>query len=373
MQEVNTYHTSYGVAAEAATLYAPFHANHAPFHACGEGGAVVADSVATHQEGAAEAEAEAMEARPANRRYHRQQAEADTIPPDPREMKPFAPGTPLTMKPEMLEGDYWKNGLVHMQKGPFMQELDSVCGPISDSCRALIKPQGMAGDPVPYLFRTDSFVTIVLMVSFFFVVWVISRSRHYLREQVKDFFHHRQRENLFAQRTQTELRGQLFLIFQTCFVLGILFFDYTQECQAEVFNQVSPYLILATSVGIFCLYYLLKIGVYSVVNNVFFDRRQCEQWNGAYLLCVLAMGLVLLPLSLLVVYFDMSLRNTAILFVCFLVVDKMLLFYKCSRIFFSYPFGWVHLFLYFCTLEIAPIFMLFRVQTYVSNLLLTIN
>ena len=309
MQEVNTYHTSYGAAAEAATLYAPFHTS-------GEGGAVVADSVATHQDGAVEAEAEAMEARPTNRRYHRQQAEADTIPPDPREMKPFAPGTPLTMKPEMLEGNYWKDGLVHMQKGPFMQELDSVCGPISDSCRALIKPQGMAGDPVPYLFRTDSFVTIVLMVSFFLVVWVISRSRHYLREQVKDFFHHRQRENLFAQRTQTELRGQLFLIFQTCFVLGILFFDYTQECQAEVFNQVSPYLILATSVSIFCLYYLLKIGVYSVVNNVFFDRRQCEQWNGAYLLCVLAMGLVLLPLALLVVYFDMSLRNTLRLLPC---------------------------------------------------------
>ncbi len=367
MQEVNTYHSSLGATPESVMLCSPFCSQ-------GEGGSVVADSVQTRQEGTAnmviEEEAEVQRSRNS---YRHQRVEVDTLPPDPREMKPFAPGTPLTMKPEILEGDYWKDGLVHLQKGAFMQELDSVCGPIPDSCRALIKPQGMAGDPVPYLFRTDSLVTIVLMVSFFLVVWVISRSRHYLREQVKDFFHHRQRENLFAQRTQTELRGQVFLIFQTCFVLGVLFFDYTQEFQVEVFNQVSPYLILATSVAIFCLYYVLKIGTYSVVNNIFFDRRQCEQWNGAYLLCVLALGLVLVPLALLVVYFDMNFRNTAILFICFLIVDKMLLFYKCSRIFFSYPFGWVHLFLYFCTLEIAPIFMLFRVQTYVNNLLLTIN
>ena len=143
------------------------------------------------------------------------------------------------MKPVALESDYWEHTLTYMPKNAFVQQLDSVAGVKKNSLVGL-KTSGIAGDPVPYLFRTDSFVTIVLMVSFFLVVWVISRSRHYLRHQVKDFFHHRQRENLFAERTQTEMRGQLFLIFQTCFVLGILFFDYTQVMASRTPLRRSP-------------------------------------------------------------------------------------------------------------------------------------
>lgn len=303
---------------------------------------------------------------------HKKEVPADTLPPDPRQMRPLPPGQPLEMKPDALESDYWEHALTYMPKNAFVQQLDSVAGVKKNSLVGL-KTSGIAGDPVPYLFRTDSFVTIVLMVSFFLVVWVISRSRHYLRHQVKDFFHHRQRENLFAERTQTEMRGQLFLIFQTCFVLGILFFDYTQDYQVQVFNQLSPYKVLGVSVGLCCVYFLFKMATYAFVNHIFFERKQNEQWAESYMLCVLGLGLALLPVALLVVYFDLSMHNMFISFFCILVIDKMLLLYKCSRIFFSYTLGWVHLFLYFCTLEIAPLFILFRALIYACNFLLTIN
>ena len=297
---------------------------------------------------------------------------ADTIPPNPRDMKPLAPNQPLQMKPQMLNSNYWKQGLIHIEKGKFAQELDSITH-ITDSTFVGVKPTGMAGDPVPYQFRADDIVTVLLMVSFFLMVWVISLSRHYLHEQIKNFFLYRQRENLFSERTQTELRGQVFLIFQTCFLLAILFFDYTQEYLTEVFNQISPYKVLGVSMGICCLYFALKIGVYNFINSIFFERKKKEEWNDSYLLCVLGMGVALLPLALLVVYFDFSFQNTAICFACIIIVDKVLLFYKCHHIFFNYTFGIVHLFLYFCTLEIVPILILFRALIYANNFLLTIN
>ena len=169
---------------------------------------------------------------------HKQTVVVDTLPPDPRLMGPMAPGQPLTMKPEMLTADYWTGRQHYKPQNAFAAELDSLAG-VNDSTLMAVQPTGIAGDPVPYQFRTDSIVTIILMLGFFLVVKVISGSRYYLREQIKDFFHHRQRENLFAQRTQSEMRGQMFLIFQTCIMLGVLFFDYTQEYQADVFNQVS--------------------------------------------------------------------------------------------------------------------------------------
>lgn len=347
-----------------------FHFEHAGFASEVGTKYVVADTLHAVSEGENAEEETTFVRRQVRKHVDRQVV--DTIPPDPKQIKPLPPNMPLQMKPQMLDENYWEQGLIHIEKGPFAQKLDSITR-ITDSTFVSVPPTGIAGDPVPYQFRTDSIVTIILMVSFFLVVWVTSLSRHYLHEQVKDFFHYRQRENLFSERTQTEMRGQVFLIFQTCFLLAILFFDYTQEFQTEVFNQLSPYKILGVSMGICCLYFTLKIGVYAFVNNIFFERKKKEQWTEAYLLCVLGTGLALLPLTLLVVYFDFSFTNTAICFACIIIVDKILLFYKCSRIFFNYTFGIVHLFLYFCTLEIVPIFILFRALIYANNFLLIIN
>lgn len=298
-------------------------------------------------------------------------AVTDTVAPDPKQLKPLPAGEPLTMIPDMLENDYWADGKIHFERSEFAKKLDSISG--IDGTTITVKPTGIAGDPVPYLFRNDNFVTITLLLSFILVVWVTSRSRHYLHEQIKDFFHERERENMFTERTQTELRGQIFLIFQTCFVLGILFFDFTQEKQIEVFNQVSPYKILSTSVGICSLYYLLKVAIYAFVNSIFFERKKCERWSETYMVNVLALGLALLPVTLLVVYFDLSFKSLSVIFICLLVLDKILLLYKSSRIFFNYPWGWIHLFLYFCTLEVAPILILFRALIYANSFLLTIN
>ncbi len=302
------------------------------------------------------------------------QTQPDTVavqPVKPSELKPLPAGMPLTMKPRVLDVDYWKFALTHVEKSPFVEELDSVTHTRSDSVLCL-QPKGMAGDPVPYQFRTDSVVTSLIMLSFFCMVWVISRSRRYLQLQLKQFFRQRQRENLFVERTQTEMRGQVSLIFQTCFLLGVLFFDFTQENQTQVFNLVSPYLLLGTSVGICCIYYLLKISLYSFINNVFFTARQRAQWTQAYLLSVLGLGVMLLPVTLLVVYFDLSYENMYVCVLILLILDKLLLIYKSFTIFFGYTFGWVHLILYFCTLEIVPLLMLFRIIAYVNNLLMTI-
>lgn len=304
--------------------------------------------------------------------HHHYTQEVDTTPPDPAQMHPLPAEMPLTTKPDFLLHDHWAEGTLRFEMCDLLKSLQAETHR-KDSTYMAYRTTGMAGDPVPYRFRTDNFVTISLMVGFFLVVWVISRSRHYIRQQVKDFFHEPVRSNLFSERTRNELRGQTFLIFQTCFMLGVLYFDYVQERQAEVFNQISPYQILSAGIGLCAVYYLLKIMVYGFVNHVFFTREQAKRWYDANMLTILAFGLSLLPVGLLVVYFDLAFRPTLILFAALLAVTKLLLFYKCWRIFFTYSFGIVHLFLYLCTLEIVPMLMLVKTLMIVGNLLLTIN
>lgn len=234
-------------------------------------------------------------------------------------------------------------------------------------------PQGIAGDPLPYRFRADDYVSGILILSFFLMAWVIAHSWHYLVGSLKDFFHTRERDNLFDSRTDTELRGQLFLVFQTCFVLGLLFFDYTQERMTEVFNLVSPYRILGMGVGLCLAYYVLKLLLYEFVNNVFFDHQRVTRHREAYFLSILALGLLLLPVSLLVVYFDIQFSTLVWLFFFTVISIKSMLFYKCGSIFFNYRGGAVHLILYFCALEIVPALVLWRALIFSNNYLLTVE
>lgn len=266
----------------------------------------------------------------------------------------------------------WQEGVrLSDEQQRLLQSLAAQSGtPVLQTVEA---PRGIAGEPLPYQFKNDDIVTLLFLLSVFFVVWVISRSRHFLSGQLRDFFRSRPRDNMFADRAQNELRGQFFLVFQTCFVIGLLFFDYTQAYYPQIFSEVSPYQLLGANVGVCTCYFLLKIGGYAFVNNVFFSRQQQSQWNEAYLLGVLGQGLALLPVVMLVVYFDLNFVWLTSLFLLAWGTISLLLCYKCYQIFFSYPLGWVHLFLYFCTLEIAPLLVLFRTLTYANNLLLVIQ
>ena len=167
-----------------------------------------------------------------------------------------------------------------------------------------------------------------------------------------------------------EVRGHIFLILQTCFTLAILFFDYTQLNLTEVFNQVSPYILLGMDTAICFAYFVIKIAAYKMVNWVFFDRVQNRKWLDSYLLMVTLLGLSLFALALLVVYFDLSFRPLGITVVLLVGTFKLLQLIKCRQIFFVYQFSGIHLMLYFCTLELIPVLLLWRALVYFNEILI---
>ncbi len=235
----------------------------------------------------------------------------------------------------------------------------------------IVQP-GMAGDPLPYKLQRDDYVTGALLLSFFFIVRILVRSHDFLVRQVKNFFYSREREDLFDRGTESELGGQLFLVFQTCVVLGILFFDYTQTYLTTVFREISPYRLLGIDIGLCMLYFVLKTAVYSLVNWVFFDKNRMMQWLESYWLVVLGLGVVLFPVVLLVVYFALPMPVLWGVFVTVLILSKLLLLYKVRKIFFTNKSGYVRLFMYFCTLEILPGLVLWRALVSINQNLVVI-
>lgn len=215
-------------------------------------------------------------------------------------------------------------------------------------------PNGIAGDPADYAFRNDDNVTGIMLASFFVMAWVIATSWKFLRSHFNDFFYTRERGNLFAERDGRQLRGRAFLVVQTCFLISLLTFTATRTLLPDVFATASPYLLLGGVTVLSIAYYLLKLLLYSIVNHTFFSPAKCHLWTDTYLVSVLLTGCILLPVVLLVVFFDLPFASAILVTVLLLSVIKMLLLYKSYCIFFKTRLGVVHVILYLCTLEVIP-------------------
>ena len=78
---------------------------------------------------------------------------------------------------------------------------------------------GFKGMPIPYSPKLDDGITILLLCCFFISAYVLSRSRKFLVQLMKDFLLNRERTSIFAATTAADMRYMLLLILQTC-VLG---------------------------------------------------------------------------------------------------------------------------------------------------------
>lgn len=229
---------------------------------------------------------------------------------------------------------------------------------------------GMAAEPMEYRLSNDDYVTGVLLLSFFIVALFIARNIRILVEKVKNFFYLRREDNVFSVNTDSEMREHVFLVVQTCMTLAILFFYYTQINMTEVFNQISPYVLLGVDTVICLAYFMIKFMVGRFVNWVFFDSAQNRRWVESSLLTVSLMGLLLFVVALLVVYFGMTFQVLKVVAVLLVAIFKLLQLVKCKQIFFNYPFSQVHLIVYFCTLELMPVLLLWKALVYFNEILI---
>lgn len=103
---------------------------------------------------------------------------------------------------------------------------------------------GAQGIPIPYSPRMDDGITVILLCCFFLSAYVLSRSRRFLLQLVKDFLLHRERTSIFATSTAGDMRYLLLLILQTCILAGVCIFNYCNDVQPELVRHVSPFMLL---------------------------------------------------------------------------------------------------------------------------------
>jgi len=228
--------------------------------------------------------------------------------------------------------------------------------------------QGVAGDPVPYTIAGDNLITSVLLGCFILATLSISKSGNFISRQVKNFFRPQHEGTTVITETSSELRFQFFLVVVGAFMLSIFLYLYALSSVGATF-VVSQYQLMAVYLAVLFGYIVLKYVGCTVVDSVFFGRRSHLAWVKSQLFVLAVCGVLVAPVVLLQVFFDLSVQKAAIGLLAIFVLSKILLFYKCFAIFSGRIGAFLQIFLYFCALEIVPPVTLWGCLLWISNCL----
>jgi hypothetical protein len=105
------------------------------------------------------------------------------------------------------------------------------------------------------------------------------------------------------------------------------------------------------------------------VNLVFFDHKRNKQYFLTLLFLYSLEGVLLYPIVALLTFFDISAQSVAYYTISVVILVKILTFYKCFVIFFRQNGLYLQIILYFCALEIIPLFALWGGLAVIVNAL----
>ncbi len=236
-----------------------------------------------------------------------------------------------------------------------INRMDSIH--VADSLKLVLqKPTGFIGIPHPSLPQNESWVFIALFILFIFLVFSMTRSSGLIADSIKTFFQVKERTSIFSKASVTDSRFRVFLI--TFSVLVISFYIYTLLFESHgVFSFIKYLQFLVVTI----LFFGFKALTFLIIGYVFLDNTSAKLAKESYFRVVAFLGIVLFPLLIFQVYVPvglMKIDSWISFFVC--ISAYILITIKLFQIFFHNIVAFFYILLYLCTLEILPLFALYR-------------
>ena len=233
---------------------------------------------------------------------------------------------------------------------------------------------GIVGQMIPYRLDGDEWIAGVMIFCFIVTSYVLSHGRKNFFQSVRKLFSNHGINHIFHKQTSVDTYCLLLLNLQTCLLVSVITLKFLSESpSSSVASNMSPSTIstlLGFYSGLGILYLLIKKYSYRFINWIFFDKIKNNLWMESYFFVVSIFGMLLFPVALLVVYGDFSFYTSVLIPVFLFVLMNLFFIYKCFSIFFSQLHGLFHLFLYFCTLEMLPLLVVWRGIEMVNDMLI---
>ena len=225
----------------------------------------------------------------------------------------------------------------------------------------------MPGEPIPYLLRSDWMMTTIMFFCILLVSFVFSRGNKNLQKQLKSLFYYRERNNLFDKVTTEDANSSFLLVLNTCIMLSFCAYHYLSQNQPLLIEKVPHEWLLGGYTLSVSIFICLKSILYQFINWIFFQKVKNSLWITSFFNIFIWLGILMLPVILVTVYFDISSQISLYMIGFLIIFAKLSLFWICFSNFFEKIHGAFHLILYFCALEILPDLLFWKGIEFVNN------
>ena len=235
--------------------------------------------------------------------------------------------------------------------------LDSIRA-VADSIKAIAQiPKGFPGIPHPSLPHTESWVFILLSVLFFLLIYSISGSTSIIGETVKTFFQVKERSSIFSKATVNDFRLRMYLIIFSIGVLSLYMYLIIFTPDNSFSMKEFGYFLIVTA-----LFFGIKSLLIDLMGFVFLPHTTLKIAKDSYYNIVSILGIILFPLLILQIYIPNNLYRIPEISSLIIGIGACIaVIIKLFQIFFHKTVASFYILLYLCTLEILPLFFLYRV------------
>lgn len=212
-----------------------------------------------------------------------------------------------------------------------------------------------------YAVSNDDYVVGGMLAALLLVMLLIHSGRHMMVSRFKEFFtSKRLYSDDSASDTYTGVLIVLALMVVGAASLAMIYFGYLEDRLCFNATLGIPYWVFAVVTVALLAFVALKAGLYSVVNWVFFNPDSNRRWMRSYALVTAFTSLVIFPIALVDVFFAESVKIVTWCVISSGIVYELLLFYKLFANFKSKSYGYLLIFLYFCSAELLPTLVLWN-------------
>ena len=215
-----------------------------------------------------------------------------------------------------------------------------------------------------YAVCEDGYVVAAMMLAGLILAVVLYYFRVAFRHRLKDFF---TAKRLYVEECVGDNGGEaasiFFLILTSAFCLSMIFFNGIVE-QCGIVPVVDiPYWLYAVGTLVCLCFVYLKVGLYSVVNWVFFNQESASRWMQGYMFLTAFTAYLFYPIALIDTYSPSwgKVATASVILVVF--IYEIFLFYKLFVNFKAKKSGYLLIFLYFCSVEMLPALVMWHLAT----------
>lgn len=257
-----------------------------------------------------------------------------------------------------------------MQSDPSIcREVDAPTSPAEQAAThtgRLPYTEGIPPIPRPELPGYNSAIMTIFILIFLFLTVNLRNNSSFLKVFAQNLFSVRRRANVFDERSTTsEARVLLSLIILLCFSEGALILTAAHTGGLTITNLPG----LAIFSGIALTFYILQICAYSTVGYVFTTHTRAFLWLKGFNASQALLAISIAPPAVISLFYPEEANMLLSVAAALYLVARIIFIFKGFRIFYNNSLALIYFILYLCSLEIIPLFIIYKATLYCCSLL----